>query len=127
MPPSDKLSGRGVQGGSLEPVIIAQTYEGVIFTPGLPAVFTVGAHQGPVTVPNTEEVTIVKIATATHLQLQTLFQNIRYTIDGSEATIDHGFQLAAGSISTIPVATSSVRVFPEGAGASLQFQWIRSG
>jgi hypothetical protein len=37
--------------------------------------------------------------TATHLQMQALGQNIRYTIDGSQATAAHGFQLAAGVIS----------------------------
>jgi hypothetical protein len=62
---------------------------------------------------------------ATHIQLQALTQNIRYTIDGSQATATHGFQLAAGSISLIPVPNGGVSVFEEAAGAIIQYQFVR--
>lgn len=62
---------------------------------------------------------------ATHLQMQALTQNIRYTIDGSQATITHGFQLAAGAISLVPVPNLGVSVFEEAAGAIVQYQWVR--
>ncbi len=119
------LKNRLTQAGALEPVIIAETDEGVIFIPGLTSILTVGSHQGPVPVEATER-TIVKPATATHLQLQTIAQNIRYTIDDSEATATHGFQLSAGAISTIPVPGSSIRIFREGSGANLQYQWLKA-
>lgn len=62
---------------------------------------------------------------ATHIQLQALTQNIRYTIDGSQATATHGFQLAAGTISLIPVPNGGVSVFEETAGAIVQYQFVR--
>lgn len=68
---------------------------------------------------------IAKPATATHIQLQTLTQNIRYTIDDSQATATHGFQLAAGSISLIPCPNLGISVFEESVGAIIQFQWVR--
>ncbi len=63
--------------------------------------------------------------TATHLQMQVLTQNIRYTIDGSQATATHGFQLAAGTISLVPSPNSGISVFEEIAGAIIQHQWVR--
>jgi hypothetical protein len=62
---------------------------------------------------------------ATHIQMQALEQNIRYTIDESQATATHGFQLAAGAISLIPVPNSGVSVFEEAAGAIVQYQFVR--
>jgi hypothetical protein len=62
---------------------------------------------------------------ATHIQLQTLTQNIRYRIDGGEADADTGFQLAAGAISLIPVPNLGISVFEEAAGAIVQYQWVR--
>ncbi len=67
--------------------------------------------------------------TATHLQMQALTQNIRFTTDGSQATATHGFQLAAGSLdlvqNPIPVSSLGVSVFEEAAGAIVQHQWVR--
>ncbi len=63
--------------------------------------------------------------TATHLQMQVLTQNIRYTIDGSQATSTLGFQLAAGAISLIPVPNLGVSIFEEAVGAIVQYQWVR--
>lgn len=62
---------------------------------------------------------------ATHIQLQALAQNIRYTIDGSQAAATHGFQLAAGAISLVPVPNGGISVFPESNGAIAQYQWVR--
>jgi hypothetical protein len=62
---------------------------------------------------------------ATHFQLQALGQNIRYTIDESQATATHGFQLAAGAISLIPVPNDGISVFEEAAGAIVQYQPVR--
>jgi hypothetical protein len=62
---------------------------------------------------------------ATHIEMQALTQNIRYTIDESQATATHGFQLAAGSISLIPVPNDGVSVFEETAGAIIQYQFVR--
>jgi hypothetical protein len=62
---------------------------------------------------------------ATHIQLQALTQNIRYTIDGSEATATHGFQLAAGATSLIPVPNLGISIAEELAGAIVQYQWVR--
>lgn len=62
---------------------------------------------------------------ATHIQLQALTQNIRYTIDSSEASAAHGFQLAAGAISLVPVPNGGISVFPETAGAIVQYQFVR--
>lgn len=62
---------------------------------------------------------------ATHLQIQALEQNVRYTIDGSQATLELGFQLAAGAITTIPIPNLGISVFEEAAGAILQYQWMR--
>jgi hypothetical protein len=62
---------------------------------------------------------------ATHIQMQALTQNIRYTIDDSQASATHGFQLAAGAISLIPVPNNGVSVFEEVAGAIIQYQFVR--
>lgn len=62
---------------------------------------------------------------ATHIQIQALTQNIRYTIDGSQATATHGFRLAAGSISLVPVPNGGISVFPETLGAIVQYQFVR--
>jgi hypothetical protein len=62
---------------------------------------------------------------ATHIQMQALTQNIRYTIDESQATATHGFQLAAGAISLVPVPNNGISVFEEVAGATIQYQFVR--
>lgn len=62
---------------------------------------------------------------ATHIQMQALTQNVRYRVDGGEASATVGFQLAAGAISLIPVPNRGISVFPETAGAIVQYQWVR--
>lgn len=62
---------------------------------------------------------------ATHIQLQALVQNIRYRIDGGQASTTVGFQLAAGAISLVPVPNGGISVFEETAGAIVQYQFVR--
>jgi len=62
---------------------------------------------------------------ATHIQLQALTQNIRYRIDGGQASATVGFQLAAGAISLIPVPNGGISIFEETAGATIQYQFVR--
>lgn len=62
---------------------------------------------------------------ATHIQLQALTQNVRYRIDGGEASTTVGFQLAAGAISLIPVPNGGISITEELAGAIIQYQWVR--
>jgi len=62
---------------------------------------------------------------ATHIQMQALTQNIRYRIDGGNASATVGFQLAAGAISLIPVPNLGISVYEEAAGAILQYQFVR--
>jgi len=120
------LKDRGVITGPLKSVIIGDTDEGVIFIPGLAVILTVGPHAGPVTVPDVG-LTIVKPATATHIQLQPAVQNITYVIDDSTPTAIRGFELIPGSITTIPVPNSGVNIFPvANPGSTIQYQWLRS-
>ncbi len=67
---------------------------------------------------------IEKLDKATHLKIQALVQNIRYRIDGGEATVSLGFQLAAGAETTLPVPNLGVSVFEEVAGAMIEYQWL---
>ena len=90
---------------------------------------TVGAHTvlnvaiGGDFIAKPEGVNISEVAT--HIQIQALTQNIRYTIDDSEASATHGFQLASGAISLVPVPNNGVSVFEEVAGAIVQYQFVR--
>lgn len=98
--------------------------------PTIPAELrTVGPHialtvaAGGDFLPKPTSVNVSEITT--HFQMQALVQNIRYTIDGSRATVDHGFQLAAGAISLIPVPNDGISVFQEAGGAIIQYQPMR--
>ena len=62
---------------------------------------------------------------ATHIKMQVLVRNIRYTIDDSQASLTHGFLLAAGAISLIPVPNNGISVFEEIGGAVIQYQFVR--
>ena len=68
---------------------------------------------------------IAKPAGATHLRMQALTQNIRYTIDNSQASATHGFQLASGTLVLVPVPNNGISIFEEAAGAIVQYQWVR--
>lgn len=120
------LKNRPTQGGPLEAVVIAETDKGVVFIPGPTAVVTVGSHSGPVSVPD-EGLTLAKPETATHVQLQSFVQNIRYVIDDSSASVTRGFQLIPGSIVPIPVPNATLIIFPEMTpGSVIQLQWIKA-
>lgn len=88
---------------------------------------TVGSHlNGTVGVSSF----LAKPATATHVKLQALTQNLRYKIDSGQdgasvATATAGFQLAAGSDSLIPVPGPGISLAQEAAGATYQAQWVR--
>jgi len=62
---------------------------------------------------------------ATHIKVQALSQNIRYTIDETQASATVGFQLTAGSETLLPCPNDSISVFEEQAGAIIQYQWLR--
>lgn len=62
---------------------------------------------------------------ATHIKLQPLFQNVRYRIDGGQATSFLGFQLKAGQEITLPVPNNGISVAEEKSGAEIEYQWLR--
>lgn len=62
---------------------------------------------------------------ATHIKIQALNQNVRYTIDGTMASTTVGFQLTAGSDTLLPVPNEGISVCEEAPGAILQYQWLR--
>lgn len=62
---------------------------------------------------------------ATHILIQALTQNIRYTIDGNQASATNGFRLAAGTRELVPVPNGGISVFEEAAGAIVQYQFVR--
>lgn len=62
---------------------------------------------------------------ATHIKVQALNANVRYTIDGTPASATVGFQLPAGAETLLPVPNEGVSVCEEKAGAILQYQWLR--
>lgn len=64
---------------------------------------------------------------ATHLLIQALTQNVRYTLDGTAPTASLGFQLRAGDPPVIiPIGAGIVvKVIQELATASLQHQWLK--
>lgn len=59
------------------------------------------------------------------LLIQTVSQNVRYTLDGTTPTATTGFQLVAGDPPIIiPIgANTTVKVIQEAATADLQYQW----
>lgn len=70
-------------------------------------------------------VTLAKPAGATKLMLQTLTQNVRLTLDGSDPSANRGFLLTAGNDPVIinigPNVT--VKVIQTAATADFQYQW----
>jgi hypothetical protein len=62
---------------------------------------------------------------ATHIKMQALTQNVRYRIDGETATAATGFQLIAGADALVPVPNNGISIFPETAGAIVQYQFVR--
>jgi len=62
---------------------------------------------------------------ATHIKMQALTQNVRYRIDGGQATATVGFQLVAGADTLAPVPNLGISLCAEVAGAVLQYQFCR--
>lgn len=62
---------------------------------------------------------------ATHIKLQALNQNIRYTIDTKPSSSTHGFQLTAGSEVLIPIPNHGLSISSETGQANIQYQWVR--
>ena len=84
---------------------------------------TIGDHlNGTITDPSQW---LEKPSGATHIKLQALIQNLRYRIDGLEASATEGFQLAAGAESLIPAPNLGISIAPEVAGALYQAQWVK--
>ena len=83
----------------------------------------IGSHSSTLDVSTAK--TIIKPAGAAAILVQTITQNVRFTLDGSTPTTTHGFQLATGNIPiTIPVPGASIKVIEEAATAVLQYQWV---
>lgn len=83
----------------------------------------VGNHSDGATI---SSATILAIpARATKLLIQTIGQNVRYTLDGTTPTASKGFQLAIGQAPIlIPLGTGTIiTVIQEAATADLQYQW----
>ncbi len=62
---------------------------------------------------------------ATHIKIQALTQNILYRIDNGQASATTGFQLLAGADTLVPIPNNGISVFPETAGAIVQYQFMR--
>lgn len=83
----------------------------------------IGAHVSGTNIANA--VTLTKPAGATGIILQTITQNVRWRLDGTNPTTTVGFQLKAGNDPLlIAVPGADIRVIQEAATASLQYQWV---
>ena len=60
----------------------------------------------------------------THIKIQALTQNVRYRIDGGQASATVGFRLAAGAETTLPIPNNGVSLFEEAIGCIIQYQWL---
>ena len=70
-------------------------------------------------------INLTKPAPATHLKLQALTQNIRYTVDGvTNPTTSSGFQLAAATDVLIPCPNALIIIVAEVANGSYEAQWV---
>ena len=69
--------------------------------------------------------TLTKPEGANSILIQTLVQNVRFTLDATTPTASVGFQILAGNPPMIiAVPGASIKVIEEVASASLQYQWI---
>jgi len=82
-----------------------------------------GAHNSGLTISSATTITVP--SGATQLMVQTLTQNVRFTLDGTAPTTSLGFQLKAGDpVLILPVSAGmNIKVIQEAATASLQYQF----
>jgi hypothetical protein len=82
-----------------------------------------GAHNDGLAISSAVALTVP--AGATKLLIQTLTQNVRFTLDGTTPTATKGFQLKATDPPVvIPISTGvAVKVIQEAATADLQYQF----
>jgi hypothetical protein len=95
-----------------------------VLQPGNEFIFNpIGAHNSGLSI--SSAVTLTPPAGATKLLIQTLTQNIRYTLDGTTPTASKGFQLVAGDPPIIiPIGHDmTVKIIEEASTASLQYQF----
>jgi hypothetical protein len=85
----------------------------------------VGSHNSGLAI--STATTLTTPAGATKLMIQTLTQNVRFTMDGTVPTATVGFQMMAGDPPIIlPVGSyNAVKVIQEDATASMQYQFGR--
>ena len=85
----------------------------------------IGAHVDSPTISSATILTPTASIGITKLLIQTMTQNVRYTLDGTTPTASLGFQLKAGDPPIIiPVDSSNtITVIQEAATADLNYQW----
>jgi hypothetical protein len=83
----------------------------------------VGAHNSGLAIASAVTLTIPD--GATKLRIQTLTQNVRYRLDGTNPTASAGFQLKAGDAPLVIAihGAMTIRVIEEAATASMQYQF----
>ena len=94
------------------------------FSPVVELYFTpVASHNSGLTI--TTGTTLTPPSGASKLLIQTLTQNVRYTLEGTVPTASVGFQLRAGDPPVIiPIGVNTtIKVVQEAATASLQYEW----
>lgn len=84
---------------------------------------TLGSHSGDADV--SSAVTLIPPSGATKLLMQTMTQNVRFTLDGTAPTASIGFQLKGEHPAVIvPIGENTVvKVIQEAATADFQYQF----
>jgi hypothetical protein len=86
---------------------------------------TVGSHTNGAVADGVTGQWLAKPDTATHLRIQPLSQDIRYRLDGGQATPTTGFQIVAGTEVTLPCPNGGISIAEVAAGATIEYQWLR--
>ena len=83
----------------------------------------VGSHSDGLDISSAQ--TLSAPASATKVLMQTIGQNVRYTLDGTTPTPTVGFRMVSGDPPIlIPLGLNTVlKVIQESATADLQYQW----
>lgn len=89
--------------------------------------FVPAAGQPHVTVADLSAVVTLNIPRGVnYIMMQARDQNIRYTLDGSAPTVDHGFELVAGNdpiVLPVVAGRTTLRFFEEANPADLEYQY----